>query len=133
EREPVHDALDRLTPAADEEAYPLVEIALHHGVHPRKGFDLVLDRQGVCSAITLLGNFEAALAPDVGAYCIGRLVRALHDQLLERLRHDVGEREGKEPPAATGLAELMAGRDWLFGDDFYHIDTSHLASVVQFS
>jgi hypothetical protein len=132
EREPVRDALDRCAADAAEEAYPLVEIALHHGVHPRKGFDLVLDRQGVCSAITLMGNFEAALAPDVRAYCIGRLVHALHEQLLERLRQDIGEREGKEP-AATGLAELIAGRDALFGDDSYHIDTSHLASVVQLS
>jgi hypothetical protein len=28
---------------------------------------------------------------------------------------------------------LIAGRDWLFGDDCYHIDLSHLSSVVQMS
>jgi hypothetical protein len=27
----------------------------------------------------------------------------------------------------------MAGRDWLFQDDYYHIDVSHLSSVVQMS
>ena len=29
------------------------------------------------------------------------------------------------------MRELIAGRDWLFADDFYHIDLSHLNSVVQ--
>jgi hypothetical protein len=129
---PVREAFDGLTLADDEETYPLVEIAFHQGLNPRKGFDIVLDRQGVCSAITLLGNFESALAPDVRAYCVGQLIRALHDQLQERLRVDVGEREGAEAGAAK-LPELIAGRDWLFGDDFYHIDVSHLASVVQMS
>jgi len=25
--------------------------------------------------------------------------------------------------------ELIAGRDWLFADDIYHIDVSHLGAV----
>ena len=36
ESKPVHDALDRLALAEGEDVYPLVEIALHQGVHPRK-------------------------------------------------------------------------------------------------
>src|SRR5207248_3990427 len=31
------------------------------------------------------------------------------------------------------VRELMAGRDWLFEEDFYHIDVSHLGAVVQMS
>ena len=31
------------------------------------------------------------------------------------------------------VRELIAGRDWLFQDDFYHIDVSHLGAVVQMS
>ena len=31
------------------------------------------------------------------------------------------------------MPELIAGRDWLFGDDYYCIDVSHLSSVVQMS
>jgi hypothetical protein len=31
------------------------------------------------------------------------------------------------------IRQLIAGRDWLFGDDFYHIDLSHLSSVAQMS
>ena len=33
-------------------------------------------------------------------------------------------------PRGTVL-KLIEGRDWLFEDDGYHIDTSHLSSVVQ--
>jgi hypothetical protein len=28
---------------------------------------------------------------------------------------------------------LIKGRPWLFGDDFYHVDTSHLSATVQMS
>jgi len=31
------------------------------------------------------------------------------------------------------IARLIAERDWLFADEAYHIDLSHLASVVQLS
>src|SRR5262249_13785336 len=36
-------------------------------------------------------------------------------------------------PTATTITDLIAGRDWLFGDDMYFTDTSHLSSVVQMS
>jgi hypothetical protein len=128
---PVRDALDAVVLGEDDEFYPLVDIALHQGVHPRKGFDLVLDRQGICNAITLFGGFEAALAPEVRAYCARRLVEALHEQLRERLVAEVRQHDGAEPPAGATIPQMMAGRDWLFGEDAYLIDVSHLGAVVQ--
>src|SRR5437870_5360054 len=41
-------------------------------------------------------------------------------------------REG-QAPAGQSVRELMAGRDYLFEDDFYHVDVSHLSSIVQMS
>jgi hypothetical protein len=130
---PVHDALENVVLDEDAEFYPLVEIALHHGVNPRKGFDLVLDRQGICNAITLFSGFEAALASDVRAYCVRRLVESLHDQLRERLLAEVKQHDNAAPPADATVPQLIAGRDWLFGDDSYLVDVSHLAAVVQAS
>ena len=72
------------------------------------------------------------LAPDVRAYCVRRLVAALHEQLTERLRVEI-ERHDHKPPEATTIPDLIAGRRWLFGDDAYLIDMSHLGSVVQMS
>jgi hypothetical protein len=132
ETEPVREALDRFQPSDGEDCHPLVDIAYHQGVHPRKGFDLILDRFGICSAITMLGGQEFAHGPEVRDYCIKRVVRALYQELHERLSAEVERQEGKKPEAKT-VRELMAGRDWLFADDFYHIDVSHLGAVVQMS
>ena len=60
-------------------------------------------------------------------YCVRRLVRALSEQLIERLRNDLQSR-GLDASGAT-VPELL--RDELFGEDLYHIDVSHLSSVVQ--
>jgi hypothetical protein len=129
--EAIRDALDAVRLHVDDEVFPLIEIALHHGVHPRKGFDLVLDRQGICNAITLFSGFEAALAPDVRAYCVRRLVESLHDQLRERLIAEVRQHDNVEPATEATVPQLIDGRDWLFGDDAYLVDVSHLGAVVQ--
>jgi hypothetical protein len=116
----------------------LVRISLYEGLLPRKGFDWVLDRFGICSAITTLGGQQLPLTPEDRRYCVGRIVRNLYDDLCDRVAADIERREGKAPeitrPHRKGtLRKLLAGRDWLFGDDCYHIDLSHLSSTVQMS
>jgi hypothetical protein len=128
---PVAAALETAQPAEGEAGQQLIEIAFHQGVHPRKGFDWILDRYGICSAITTVSGTEFADG-DTRAYCIGRLVRALHEQLFQRLREEIAHREGSSPAGGT-VKELVTGRDWLFEDEFYHVDVSHLGSVVQMS
>lgn len=131
--EPVKQALEQLVVDESTETYPLVDIAFHQNVHPRRGFDLVLDGQGICSAITLTGAFEAAMPTDLRFYCVGRLVRALHAQLCERLRAIIEDAEGEPPPTDVALDGLTQNRQWLFEGDAWHIDQSHLHSVVQLS
>jgi hypothetical protein len=128
---PVRDALDAAKPGEHDDFMPLVEIALHHGVHPCKGFDMVLDCQGICSAITLFHGFEAALTPNVRVHCARRLVESLHEQLRERLVAEIRQHDGIEPPADATMTQLLRGRDWLVGEDAYLIDVSHLGAVVQ--
>ncbi len=60
------------------------------------------------------------------------LIERLHRELLENLKAEIGREEGAEP-AEDSIAALVADRDWLFLDDAYHIDTSHLHSVVRFA
>jgi hypothetical protein len=126
---PVAEALKNIEPKDDQDLQPLIEIALHHGVLPEKGYDWVIKRYGICSAITTLSG-ELPLTTEARATCIRRLVRALHNELLERLKVEIARQQNFEPSGAT-VAELIAGRDWLFADDFYHIDLSHLNSTVQ--
>lgn len=130
EHGPVAGAIDKFRPLEGEDCQAVIEIAFHQGVSPRKGFDLILERFGICSSITLLGGQEFAHGPEVRDYCIKKLVRALHRELLERLKAEISRTQGFEPTGKT-VQELIEGRDWLFGEDFYHIDVSHLSSVVQ--
>jgi hypothetical protein len=130
ENQPVADAIDGYRPAeADEGLGAIVEIALHHGVHPRKGFELVLDHYGTCSAIS---SFEALPADEATRVaCADRLVRHLHAQLAANLRADI-ERQGQSPPPeGATIPELLVGRPWLFDEDAYHTDVSHLQAVVR--
>jgi hypothetical protein len=49
---------------------------------------------------------------------------------MERLRAEI-QRVQNFAPSAKTVRELIEGRDWLFSEDFYHIDLSHLNAVVQ--
>ncbi len=132
EPEPLRRVLDAYEPKEDEDMQTLVQIAFYEGVHPRKGFDWILQRFGLCNAITTLSSQELPHPPEDRQYCLRALVRALYDELRERLAAEIERQEGKMP-AETSIRQLIAGRDWLFGDDSYHIDLSHLSSVVQMS
>jgi hypothetical protein len=61
---------------------------------------------------------------------VQRLVRALHQELKDRLISEITRTQGFEPTGKT-VRELIEGRDWLFGEDYFHVDVSHLSSVVQ--
>jgi hypothetical protein len=132
EPEPVRAALERFTPGPDDDVYPVIEIAWQNGVLPTKGFDLVLDRHGLCSAITMVSGSDLSSNPDLRDYCVTNLAKALHAQLAERLRTDLAGRGVAVPENAT-VAQMVEMRPDLFADDAYHCDTSHLSSVVQMS
>src|SRR6266496_1378497 len=51
ESEAVKAALDSYQPKENDDVQQLVDIAFHQGVYPQKGFDLLLERFGICSAI----------------------------------------------------------------------------------
>lgn len=128
---PVAEALNKLELDDSTDAQAIIDIAFHQGVAPIKGFDWVLKRFGICSAITAMGG-ELPFTPEVRAACSRTLIRTLHHELMERLRAEI-QRVQNFTPTGTTVRELIDGRDFLFADDFYHIDLSHLNSVVQMS
>ncbi len=133
EPEPVKAALQTFEPGDDEEAtYSVIELAWQVGLLPKKGFDLLLDRRGLCSAITMVSSADLGQNPEVRDYCYGRLIHTLHAQLAERIRGELAGR-GVEVPADVTIPQIIEKYPDLFADDAYHIDTSHLASVVQMS
>jgi hypothetical protein len=132
EREPVAAALEAVEPGAGaEDVSTLIEIALGQGAHPRRGYELVLAHYGICPAITAFEQLPEDEA--VRAACAAALIRALHEQLAGNLRGEIARRGEPDPPAGCTVAGLVAGRDWLFDDEAYHVDVSHLAAAVRLS
>ncbi len=130
ESEPVAQAIESyVATEADERIGQIVEVAFNHGVAPRKGFELILKHYGTCSAISAYD----ALPQDetIRIASASALVANLHEQLVLNLRAEISRRGQPQPPTGTPIADLIAGREWLFDDDAYHLDVSHLASVVR--
>ena len=133
ESEPVAQAIEAYRPTEnDERLGAVIEVAFNHGVHPRKGYELIMENYGTCPAISA---FEQLPAHDeaVRAACAERLIHHLHRELTANLRAEIASRGQVVPPVGTKIADLVAGRPWLFTDDSYHIDISHLSSVVRLS
>lgn len=128
EPQPVKDALDAAHPGPDDDADPLIDIAWHQRVHRSRGFDIMLARRGICSCITLLGQTDLRDDPTLRNECVAKLATALHAQLHERLLDDWANRNWTVPHQPT-LRSLL--KNELFEQEVFHIDTSHLASVVQ--
>jgi hypothetical protein len=112
------DSLDRV-----------IEIAFQEGVNPRKGFELILEHHGICRAITWFGaNRDYASRQQ----CLRLLVRTLYGQIASAMKETVASAEGAAPETDS-LAELMAGRAWLFEGNSSYTDSTHLTSVLRFT
>ncbi|MFM7152076.1 MAG: hypothetical protein ACKO23_19795 [Gemmataceae bacterium] len=140
EKEPIFSALEAANPAEDDDIQPLIQVAFYEEVHPGKGFEWILGRYGLCSAITTLSSGELPHGEAMRQECIRKLVRALYAELHGRLLADIEHRDGPvraesrlDPSQPGALTRLLEGRDHLFTEETYHIDLSHLSSVVQMS
>jgi len=131
EPEKIKAAIEALDPRTDAQE-EIVEIALYHGVAPVQGVRMLLQTHGVCSTITALDQQFMRLEPAARSATAATLVRRLYDDLSFTLQQEVERKQGLAAPGQS-LRELMAGRDWLFADGNYHIDVSHLHSVVRFA
>ena len=134
EPEKVAAAIDALPESGDhsEQAERVMQIALYQGVNPTKGLQLMLRSHGTCSTITALDQVLANLNQEQRQACAKVMVRSLYRDLTESVQRQVQQRVPMLAPG-TPLRELLAGRDWIFEGGGYHIDVSHLHSVVRFA
>jgi hypothetical protein len=124
---PVVAAIERIE---EHENMPaIIEIAYQEQIHPRKGFELILKHYGICRAISSVFQYPTR---DGREDCIALLLRSLHRDLLANLTRVITQKEGEETRAES-MSALIAGRGWLFEDNCYYIDTSHVVSVMQYS
>lgn len=130
EPEPVARALDDYHPdEGDERVGALIDLAFHQGANPCRGFELVLEHYGSCSAITAFEQLPRDEA--VRSRCAAALVRQIHRHLAASLRADVEQRGGETLPDGLSIRAVLDGRGWLMDGEAYHIDVSHLASTVR--
>lgn len=127
ERAAVAAAIENVS--AGENLDRIIEIAFQEGVNPRRGLELILERHGICRAITWFGStqdFEGRQA------CLQLLVRSLYGELTARLKETIASAEGAAPETG-GVAQWIAGRPWLFEGMSYYVDSTHLASILGFT
>jgi len=130
ETEPVRRAIEAFAPPAGDDAIDgVVQIAYNEALHPRRGFELILEHYGICRAITNFGQYPS----DEGrGESTQLLVDKLSADLAASLKHTIEPKEGASPKTDS-IAALIDGRDWLFEGAAYYIDTSHVASIVRMS
>ncbi len=131
EPEVIKAAIEKLD-SKSEYSEEAIDIALYQGIAPVKGLEMMLNSHGTCSSITALDQQFMRLEPTARTQCAALLVKRLYEDVTQTIQHEVERKQGLAAPGQT-LRELIAGRDWLFADANYHIDVSHLHSVVRFA
>jgi hypothetical protein len=136
--QPVRNALIQFRAEDDGDWDTPIRLAFYEGLLPVEGYGWIIQRYGLCNAITALSQGEIPADPADRKACLRQLTRALHHELTSRLLADVARQEGREPrpeetePMAPGrLPSLLDSHPDLTGEDVYHIDLSHLQSTVQ--
>tara|TARA_R110002095_G_scaffold159290_2_gene138085 strand:+ start:2620 stop:3801 length:1182 start_codon:yes stop_codon:yes gene_type:complete len=134
EPEPVAAALDKINPRTIPEGKveELIQVCVYEGANPEKGFEIMLQVNGICNTITVFDQMNAQLNPERRQRVARLLVDQLYGDLVQSLQYQVQQKLPMAPPT-DNLRELMAGRDWMFEGGSYHIDVSHLNSVVRFA
>jgi hypothetical protein len=127
ETAPVAAAIEKA--GSGEELDSVIAIAFQERVNPRKGFELILKQYGICRAITCFDQYPGPAGREEALHL---LVRTLYQELAAGLRYAVERQEG-QAPASESVSELMQGRDWLFENNSYYIDSSHLISILRYS
>jgi hypothetical protein len=70
---------DPKSPESHEALGATIQVAFHEGVHPRKGFELILKHHGLCRAITMFSGYPDREGRQESLHL---LVRSLHDQIF---------------------------------------------------
>ena len=135
EPDPVSEALETATLPDDyDKSQELINIALYEGANPVRGLQFLLQSNGTCNTITAMDQAIQGLDPKNRQKAAAMIVAHLYGELIQTVKSEV-ERRMPLPPSAKepSLRELILGREWLFQEGNYHVDVSHLNSVVRFA
>lgn len=116
----------------DDNADELIELALHEGIDPERGYAWLLARRGTCQGITELEAMQGHLPPEQLEACATVLVRQVHGELLTNLYGHL-EQLGETAAPNQSAGQLLTTWPQLTAEGNFHIDTSHLSTTVRFA
>ncbi len=130
----VRDMIDRVSiPQDPDDSFDeIMNVALYEGAHMVKGLEFLLKTHGTCNSVTTLSQLQQQMTFEERCQSAALLVRRIYEDLQHSLKSDLESRN----PVVLGSAsirELMDGQDVLFAEGNYHMDVSHLHSIVGFA
>ena len=128
----VQSALRQLE-ATPENVDEFIELCVHESLDLERGFQLMLESYGTCNSITTFDSVMYGRPREQRAVGARQLVEHLYDELRENVAAHIEREEGHPPAQEESLSAWIADRPWLFAEGGYHVDTTHLSSVVGFA
>ena len=122
--------------AAAARLQEIVHVALWEGVDPALGIRLVIESQGTCNSITAYEQAVVRLPAARQETAATVLVDHLYQEVFTALAADL-ERRGlasaDQIAAAQSIVALLEAAGGLKNDPSFHVDVSHLQSVLRFA
>ncbi len=134
EPELIRKAIDdiRIPQDPDDSFDEVMNVALYEGAHPVRGLEFLLKTHGTCNTVTSFSQLQQQLTFEERRQAAALLVRQIYSDLQYSLKSDL---ESRSPaiPATASIRQLITGQDVVFAEGNYHIDVSHLHSIVGFA
>ncbi len=134
ESEPIRSAIEEFTvpDEPNEQFDEIMNLALYEGAHMVKGLEFLLKTHGTCNSVTTLSQLQQQMTFEERRQSAALMVRQLYADLQFSLHSDLKSRNPVVAPDAS-IRALIKGQDVLFAEGNYHIDVSHLHSIVGFA
>lgn len=115
----------------DDDNYDaMIQVLIQEGVDVGRGYAEVLRHQGTCNSITLFEQTIRQFGPadqKAAAIC---LLDHFYEELISLVRQDVASRDEPVEENET-LGQIIESREWILAEGGYHLDTTHLSSVIK--
>jgi len=125
DHQPMIAAIENLQP--DQFSEEILSLSFQEGLNPPKALELLLATSGICRAITVFDQYPDPATWERG---LSMIAHSLHQELVQSLKLAINRREGS-PPESGAIPDLIAGREWLFGEYDSYVDASHLFGVLR--
>ena len=126
----LNESLIRSLTVTEDNLETILEIAFHQAAAPSYGYQLLIEHFGTCNAITTFDTqahrFEKHQQQAMAEMLVQQLYRELCLSLVSVL-----ERERQTATEPNHLTAILAEHPWLIEGGAFHIDTTHLASVMR--